>query len=119
MSQPVFLRLNNALKQNRKFDFRASSVLLVYEGDTSDLNARPRVDVRLIDFDHTEILSDNDDEEDNAGEDELRGGAKIEPIDSWGVRWGVRNIIHNFKKVSSFTPRSLYLDFITIQARHS
>jgi hypothetical protein len=100
-------RLNNALKENRRFDFRASSVLLVYEGEDDSLNNRPKIDIRLIDFDHTEILSEDDDieKEDQAGEDEERGGAKNKsPLaDSWGVRWGVRNVIHNLKKIQFMT----------------
>lgn len=65
----------------------ASSVLLIYEGDTDDaLSSRPKVDVRLIDFDHTEILEDGEEPHDG--------------YDSAGTRWGVRNLIHFFRKLA-------------------
>jgi len=58
----------------------ASSVLLVYEGDTSD-DIEQHVDLRLIDFDHTQIHED--------------GTAR----DTAGVIFGVRSLIRLLKKI--------------------
>lgn len=88
MRDLILISLNLALKRNTKFDFRASSVLLIYEGDTSDSleSLHPRMDVRLIDFDHTEIIPES------SQTDALN--------DPSGVRWGVRNLMQLFRKVT-------------------
>jgi len=57
---PMFIqrlkKLLAALKSQKTFRFRASSVLFIYEGDLSNVNIlKPIVDVRLIDFDHSSI----------------------------------------------------------------
>jgi len=72
--------LVSALEDQTTFSFIASSVLLIYEGDTSD-EVEQHVDVRLIDFDHT--LTHDD------------GTAQ----DIAGVIFGVRSLIRLLKKL--------------------
>jgi len=74
--------LANALEKQTTFSFMASSVLLIYEGDSTSEQAvdHQRIDVRLIDFDHTMIRD---------------GNAK----DIAGVIFGVKNLIRVLKRL--------------------
>jgi hypothetical protein len=71
--------LYDALEKCRQFDFMASSVLLIYEGDSS---CKHSVDVRLIDFDHTIIRDDS---------------STI--FDQAGIRFGLRSVMSYFRKI--------------------
>jgi len=74
------------------FDFRASSVLLCYEGDISVQEViEPSVDVRLIDFDHTTIKEEPNDE------------------DTSGALFGVGHLISFFRKLLLLIRRSTEL----------
>jgi 1D-myo-inositol-tetrakisphosphate 5-kinase/inositol-polyphosphate multikinase len=68
--------LHDALDKCRQFDFMASSVLLIYEGDSS----KQKVDVRLIDFDHTIIHPDS-------------------TRDQAGIRFGLRSLMSSLRKI--------------------
>jgi hypothetical protein len=71
-----------ALKSQKTFQFRASSVLFIYEGDLPNVNIlNPIVDVRLIDFDHASISP--------------------EPLleDTNGVILGVSELVDIFKQI--------------------
>jgi len=71
--------LHDALEKCRQFDFMASSVLLIYEGDSS---VKPKIDVRLIDFDHTIVREDSS------------------PIcDIAGFKWGLNNLMAHLRKI--------------------
>jgi len=72
--------LSEALKQQATFSFMASSILLIYEGNTSD-DVDQHIDIRLIDFDHTMVSKD--------------GSAQ----DVAGVVFGVKSLIHILKKI--------------------
>jgi len=81
--------LCHALNSQNKFDFMASSILLIYEGcpeqKLEQMGITPRernVDVRLIDFDHTYILNQLDEWEDS------------------GVALGVESLARMFRKLS-------------------
>jgi len=80
--------LHDALSSDTTFDFRASSVLLCYEGDVSiGTETEPVVDVRIIDFDHT-IIKKNPNGEDQSG-----------------IRYGIANLIDSFKRLFLFSDR--------------
>eukprot|EP01121_Diplochlamys_sp_Union-15-3_P004934 TRINITY_DN15144_c0_g1_i1.p1 TRINITY_DN15144_c0_g1~~TRINITY_DN15144_c0_g1_i1.p1 ORF type:complete len:340 (+),score=30.13 TRINITY_DN15144_c0_g1_i1:90-1109(+) len=61
---PLFISqlesLLNALTKQDRFDFMASSVLLIYEGNYSKTSTPTKTDVRLIDFDHARLKSEDD-----------------------------------------------------------
>jgi hypothetical protein len=83
---PMFIqrlkKLLVALKSQKTFKFRASSVLFLYEGDLPNVNIlNPIVDLRLIDFDHASISP--------------------EPVleDTTGVTLGVSELIDIFKQI--------------------
>jgi len=71
--------LYDALDKCPQFDFMASSVLLIYEGDISHKHS---VDVRLIDFDHTIIRDDSS-----------------ITFDQAGIRFGLRSVMNSFRKI--------------------
>jgi hypothetical protein len=81
---PMFINklkaLALAIEEQTTFSFMASSVLLIYEGDTSD-EVEQKADVRLIDFDHTTIHDD--------------GSAQ----DIAGVIFGIRSLVRILKKI--------------------
>jgi len=99
--QPFIEQLSvllSALQNQTTFEFRASSVLLIYEGNPSSkpppsprsvphvqgsesFLIPPRIDVRLIDFDHAFIRDENG------------------PIDAMGVRTGIQSLLSIMKKI--------------------
>jgi len=116
---PLFVKhlehLHYALSMERKFDFVASSVLLMYEGEV-DVKEYPvkaaKVDVRLIDFDHTKINTDTRPHR-TASEGSveykhkhtridnvpLHGSVKEDPQDANGVVRGVVSLIHVLRRL--------------------
>jgi hypothetical protein len=75
-------KLETALKSQKTFRFRSSSVLFIYEGDLqNNVHINPIVDLRLIDFDHAVISP--------------------EPLleDTTGVTLGVSELIDIFKQI--------------------
>jgi len=73
------LKLLDALEKQTKFDFLASSVLLIYEG-AYQKNCNNQVDVRVIDFDHATIWHEG------------------KATDYAGVKVGIRSILDMLKQ---------------------
>jgi len=84
--QPLVVQLSallSALQKQTTFEFRSSSVLLIYDGSPS-LHipmVPPKTDVRLIDFDHAYIRDQNG------------------PHDAMGACTGVKSLISILKKI--------------------
>jgi len=92
---PIFIerleKILAALKSQKTFRFRATSLLFVYEGDLSNINILnpPKVDVRLIDFDHAVVSPEPGSEDAN------------------GVNIGVSELIDFFKQILYSSRRTL------------
>jgi len=89
---PLFLEkiqsLIDMLSKCTEFDFIASSVLLIYEGDITISEENPSVDIRLIDFDHTIIYSNTTDVADESG-----------------IRIGLTSLMEYFRKIYNWNSK--------------
>jgi len=83
--------LHEALQKQSRFEFLASSILLIYEGDYQLIHEADalKVDARLIDFDHLIIKEDNS------------------PLDDYsGIKYGVASLIQVLKNIQRSAHRT-------------
>jgi len=85
-------KLHDAIQHQTTFDFQASSILLIYEGQndktTQQSTPSPNVDVRLIDFDHASHRPYPVDE------------------DTTGVALGISTVLNLFEQILQSTQKS-------------
>jgi len=92
--QPFLVKLqalHDIIDKCTEFDFMASSILLIYDGDYT-LDTQPSVDIRLIDFDHTIIYNN-----------------PSLVIDAAGIRFGLSKLISYFRKIYLWNSRPISL----------